>query len=340
MKKWILLKNKKAYENGKKINPYEAFYKLDVLNYGLIDENAKKIPKESLNIQLYKYLVYRDWKIKGDIVPFYIGFFDNYQERIYRKLFDIIIKRPLKLVFDKDSFLSYCFCGEDLYYRYWLGQYGVYKKEYGSLMIFDLFETQFLIELGSKLLNYNDYLKTINKIKHFFDLYLIFRDWREKGFVVKSGYKFGTSFRLYSREAYPFKTKHSDFLLDLLDKNKMNIFSKKIRVAHSVKKTLLIGLINPKNINIKPDFLVFKKVRGIHKDIHHNYPDFAVYVMKEDDILNSNIIYSLLLKSKEYGIPILLAVVDREGGISYYKISRVVLENSDIFYAAIDWIKL
>ena len=74
------------------------------------------------------------------------------------------------------------------------------------------------------------------------DDYLVFKDLRKKGYIVKTGLKFGTEFRVYKN-----KEKHAKWLIDIIaNKNKINLkdFISKNRIAHSTGKKLLLAIID------------------------------------------------------------------------------------------------
>lgn len=76
--------------------------------------------------------------------------------------------------------------------------------------------------------------------------YLVFKDLRKKGYIVKTALKFGADFRVYSKGAKPGK-KHAKWIVFVDHESKKltwHEFSAKNRVAHSTKKKLLIAIID------------------------------------------------------------------------------------------------
>jgi len=76
--------------------------------------------------------------------------------------------------------------------------------------------------------------------------YQVFKDMRNRGYVVKTALKFGAEFRVYDKGQHPgdehakwilFPVKESDILT-------WHEFTAKNRVAHSTKKNLLIGIVD------------------------------------------------------------------------------------------------
>ena len=104
---------------------------------------------------------------------------------------------------------------KEIYESLWLGQYGSYKaSDRGNLNKLDVYETMFLIENGMLRLTNINKKKLIEELKsrhsHFSLLYSVYKDWRQNGYVVKTGFKFGTHFRIYFPGAKPFKAENGD----------------------------------------------------------------------------------------------------------------------------------
>jgi len=76
--------------------------------------------------------------------------------------------------------------------------------------------------------------------------YIVFRDLRNRGYVVKTGFKYGSEFRLYERGKSP-GDGHSDFVVKVVTEDQdISIFnfSSYVRVAHGVKKKLLMAVVD------------------------------------------------------------------------------------------------
>ena len=111
--------------------------------------------------------------------------------------------------------------GKSIYMNFWFGQYGTYKvSERGRLNKLDIYETLFLIDKGVlKVKNYTrkQILDIAEKRRSdFLKLYQVYADWRSKGYVIKTGFKFGTHFRVYFPGAKPVKADERQ-LLDTLE---------------------------------------------------------------------------------------------------------------------------
>lgn len=119
-------------------------------------------------------------------------------------------------------------------------------------------EAYYLVEQKKmKVLNNNlreltkeNILKKFIKIdKDFLLNYFVFRDLKKKGYIVKSGLKFGVKFRVYDK-GNKIEKNHSKWLCFIVkesDKINWYDFASKNRVANSTKKSLLICVVDLEN---------------------------------------------------------------------------------------------
>ena len=76
--------------------------------------------------------------------------------------------------------------------------------------------------------------------------YPVFRDLRDKGYIVKTALKFGADFRVYPKGTRPGKA-HAKWIVFVEHESKSvkwHEFAAKNRVAHSTKKNLLLALLD------------------------------------------------------------------------------------------------
>ena len=76
--------------------------------------------------------------------------------------------------------------------------------------------------------------------------YSVFRDLREKGYVVKTALKFGADFRVYEKGQKPGE-EHAKWIVFVDHESRKiswNEFSARNRVAHSTKKNLLLAIVD------------------------------------------------------------------------------------------------
>ena len=128
-------------------------------------------------------------------------------------------------------------------------------KKSGEKIIYSLAEAFYILEKGDmeildsrkKNLTSNDLIKKFHKLDENFGIkFLVFKDLRKKGYIVKSALKFGADYRVYERGVRNLKD-HSKWIVYVVkDSSKINWadFASKNRVAHSVSKKLLIAVVD------------------------------------------------------------------------------------------------
>lgn len=82
-----------------------------------------------------------------------------------------------------------------------------------------------------------------------FTKYLVFKDLRNRGYIVKTGFKYGSEFRLYERGKSP-GDGHSDYLVKVVSEDyeiHASDFSSYVRVAHGVNKKLFFAVVDEEN---------------------------------------------------------------------------------------------
>jgi tRNA-intron endonuclease len=97
---------------------------------------------------------------------------------------------------------------------------------------------------NNKKLNFEQAVKLFTKeTKDFFIKYLVFKELRKKGYIVKAGLKFGGEFRVYEQ----YNLNHAKYIC-FIAKNSSKIIWQdlisKIRVTHSTAKKLLIAIVD------------------------------------------------------------------------------------------------
>lgn len=137
--------------------------------------------------------------------------------------------------------------------------YSLYdKSSFGerkdSKIIYSPSEALFLLEKGkidvfskNKKLSKEELMNKFKRADKKIHLkYPVFRDLREKGYVVKTALKFGAEFRVYEKGARVGE-KHSKWIVFTDYESKTlswQEFSSKNRVAHSTKKNLLLAIVD------------------------------------------------------------------------------------------------
>jgi len=134
------------------------------------------------------------------------------------------------------------------------------KSSYGSLLSdgrvrLSFLESVYLAEKG-KLIAYDGRKKKISieklseKAAHlehdFWTRYPVFKDFRIRGYVIKTALKFGADFRIYERGIKPGQDHAKWIVYPVKESAKLTWqdFAAKNRVAHSTKKRLLIAVVD------------------------------------------------------------------------------------------------
>jgi len=124
----------------------------------------------------------------------------------------------------------------------------------GDKIQYSLPEALFLIEKKkmelfsrSKLVPKKDLIRKFRRIDKKIQIkYAVYKDLRERGYIVKTALKFGAEFRVYDKGAKPGK-KHAKWIVFTDHESKRltwHEFSAKNRVAHSTKKNLLLAIVD------------------------------------------------------------------------------------------------
>jgi tRNA-intron endonuclease len=91
-----------------------------------------------------------------------------------------------------------------------------------------------------------------------FDLrFKVYKDLRDRGMVVKTGFKYGTHFRAYDRDP---DTEHAKFLIHAVPRDMETSWpelSRAVRLAHGVRKEMVFGAADAKGV----EYLKLRRVR-------------------------------------------------------------------------------
>ena len=119
---------------------------------------------------------------------------------------------------------------------------------------YSLAEALYLVERGKievmknkKQLKFEELFRLFKKIDSRIQLkYPVFRDLRDKGYILKTALKFGADFRVYEKGKTP-DEEHAKWVVFCEHESKKfswHEFAAKNRVAHSTKKNLLLAIID------------------------------------------------------------------------------------------------
>ena len=120
---------------------------------------------------------------------------------------------------------------------------------------YSLVEALYLVERGKlKIVNdknkeilFEDFVKKARKIEpNFWIRYVVFKDLRKRGYIVKTALKFGADFRVYDRGVKPGEdhARWIVFPVSEVEHLTWHGFSAMNRVAHSTRKRLLVGVVD------------------------------------------------------------------------------------------------
>ena len=127
----------------------------------------------------------------------------------------------------------------------------------GRLQI-SLIEAYYLMEKGkievfkskNKQIENDDFAKKAKKIEpNFWIRYCVFKDMRNRGYIVKTALKFGADFRVYDRGVKPGEDHAKWIVYPVAEASTLtwHEFAGKNRVAHSTRKRLLLGVVDEEN---------------------------------------------------------------------------------------------
>ena len=121
-----------------------------------------------------------------------------------------------------------------------------------------LLEAYYLMEKGKldvkseagRKVSFEQFVKKARKLEPNFQIrYCVFKDMRNRGYIIKTALKFGADFRVYDRGVKPGED-HARWIVFPVHEASVftwHEFSSKNRVAHSTKKRLLIGVVDEEN---------------------------------------------------------------------------------------------
>lgn len=117
-----------------------------------------------------------------------------------------------------------------------------------------LIEAMYLVEKGKiavysgkKKVSFEQLMKKAEKHEpNVITRFTVFKDLRNRGYIVKTALKFGADFRVYERGMKPGEA-HAKWIVYPVEEESAITwyeFAAKTRVAHSTKKRLLIGIVD------------------------------------------------------------------------------------------------
>ena len=104
-----------------------------------------------------------------------------------------------------------------------------------------------VVDSKGKKVSIDEFIKKAKKLEpNFWVRYVVFKDLRKRGYIVKTALKFGADFRVYDRGVKPGED-HARWIVYPVYETGVQSwyeFAAKNRVAHSTRKRLLIGIVD------------------------------------------------------------------------------------------------
>ena len=349
-----------------RLTPEEALYLIDIRN-GFCTDTALNVLRfndvaahfEAQTPKLMaRYHTYKDWRDRGLVARPIEEAEGKYGRNPMKKyppgkfsppkyaVQGLFFPEDLMTIIDEET------VGKELYSRYWLGQFGSYKAEQrGRISKLDAYETLFMMKhcgLGLRNASKSDVVKWAKKRRPDFPaMYEVYEDWRMRGYVLKTGFKFGTHFRLYLPGASPTRDAdewiHSKHVIHVFPRRAKMIISewaRAIRVAHSVKKTFILaipGRSGKKKAKVKLDFLLYHRKQGGIETPKEDKPHFVMLSLSEEEYIGGAELADAIEQAKKLGLDLILAIADRETSVTYYRVRRIELPGSPYEYYEIYW---
>ncbi|MEM4366853.1 MAG: tRNA-intron lyase [Candidatus Anstonellales archaeon] len=344
-------------KKGKKIflSPVEALYLAEMRNEEIVSIDTKTPLSlheiyEGVKPNLTLYFVYKDWKERGlFLLPFSSSASGEPKPALSYKSSPVCLPPyTLSGIFSAETLTAYIpNPPKTLYTEYWFGQLGDYKAEQkGKSLKLDVFETAYLSKKGLLSVPREFFRIASSRLPDFEDMLSVYSDWRDHGYVVKTGFKFGSHFRIYfpgAKPGFAGAWKHSKHVLHVFsekDRLLVSEWARAVRVAHSVKKTFILGMKPSKaSSRAKPHFAAFSREGTAGLTPATSKPSYALLCLHEDQYIGGKDFASYLASAEKAGLTLLVAIVDRETSVTYYEIKRIQLAESPLSYFEIAWVQ-
>ncbi len=346
------------------LSPEEALYLIDVRNAEcradgrIMRFNDVASRMGARGRTLARYLAYKDWRDRGLIIkdpsfshsdagktPIKKYPAGHLKLKGYR-IEGMFFPESLMAVVDDQQ------AGRDIYTEHWFGQFATYKLgERGVLNKLDAYETVFLMDHGALTMGNASradvFAAASRRRKDFPKLYEVYADWRDKGYVVKTGFKFGTHFRIYFPGARPMNADgtwvHSKHVIHVFPRDAKLLISewaRAIRVAHSVRKTFILAIPGrSRRKNMSMDFVLYHRKGGDIEVPGLDSPRFGMLALGEDEYIGGAELSAIIDEAKRHKLELVIAIADRETAVTYYKVRRIELPKSSYEYYEIDWMQ-
>ena len=160
------------------------------------------------------------------------------------KIYQLSLVNDIVIGEDSDSFREFCR----------KSAYGNKEREVKLSFLESLYlleKGKVELKIGNKNIIFKQLFRKLTKKSfwkknHFWVKYSVFKDLRERGYVVKTALKFGAEFRVYDRGIKPGEDHAKWIVYPVAESSVMTWyeFSAKNRVAHSTRKRLMLGVVD------------------------------------------------------------------------------------------------
>ncbi|MFB6265688.1 MAG: tRNA-intron lyase [Candidatus Nanohaloarchaea archaeon] len=137
-----------------------------------------------------------------------------------------------------------------------------YGKEFEDYLELSLVEAMHLVdreelnveEDGEELDKERLQERFVERDEEFPQKYAVYSDLRDRGYIVKSGFKFGAHFRVYPRGVNPYKEgpkeqrEHTKWVVHAVPQDQTFTYtdvSRAVRLAQNIRATMLWGVVDP-----------------------------------------------------------------------------------------------
>ena len=144
---------------------------------------------------------------------------------------------------------------EKIYEENYYGKYNEDKLELSLVEAYHLVDRELLnVFRGEEELSKEDAFSIFSeKDEEFYHKYQAYSDLRERGFIVKTGFKFGAHFRVYPRGVNPYEEgpkkqkQHTKWIVHAVPENDSLSFSemsRAVRLAQNIRATMLWAVVD------------------------------------------------------------------------------------------------
>jgi len=132
-----------------------------------------------------------------------------------------------------------------------------FGEKHGKELVLDLKEAIYLVEKGKIEVKQDNKKVSARKLltyasareARFYSKYIVFKDLRERGYCVKTGFKFGFEFRVYPRGKRPGQA-HTERVVKVFtqdDRKGMIELSRMVRLAGNLRTQCTIAVVDSEN---------------------------------------------------------------------------------------------